>query len=702
MTQLVTPPEAIGASLPRVDARSKVIGAATYSAEHRIDGVLYGVIVLSTIARGEIVEIDATAARSVDGFVAIVSHENTPPLNGAVTGRPGLDKNLPLFNAKQIYFDRQPIAVVVATTLHAAQEAAALIRTTYGAQEAPLATLDDTRGVVFPPKQTSHDEPADMQRGDVFAARSASATVLRATYSTPVENHNPIEPHASIAVWDADRLTVYDATQGVFEERRKLAAVFGLPEENVRIISPYVGGGFGNKGSVWWHQCLTAAAARHVGRPLKVVLARDQMFAITGHRSKTVQRITFGSDVNGKIASFEHVITGETSMFDDFTESSGEYSAMAYAFPNVDIRHRLVRLNVGTPTFMRAPGEATGTYVLEAALDELAAELGLDPIELRLRNYAETDPNKKKPFSTKYLRECYRLGAERFGWERRPARPRSMRDGRELIGYGMAGGAYPAQIFKASASVTLSSDGTAIVRSGTHDMGQGTYTALAQIAASELGIDPQYVRLELGDTAFPRAMNSGGSTTIASVGSAVALACREIKRLQSEPHGSPAAALQASAQYEGGGERDKYSPYSFAAQFAEVAVDPDFGTVRVRRMFGMFDVGRVINPRLTRSQLIGGMTMGIGMALFEQTRIDPHSARMMNANLADYLIPTNADIGEIDAAVIGREDPIANPIGTKPVGEIGICGAAAAIANAVYNATGQRVRDLPIGPARLR
>ena len=701
MTQLHAPPQAVGTGLTRVDARAKVMGAATYTAEQRLDGLVYGVIVLSTIARGEIVAIDTTVAERVDGFVAVISHKNSPPLNGAVSGRPGLDKFLPLFNGTRIDFDRQPIAVVVATTLHAAQEAAALITTTYAGTEPPIATLDDSRAVLFPPKQTSHDEPADIKRGDTMAARIASVTVFRASYSTPVENHNPIEPHASIATWDEDRLTMYDATQGVFEERRKLAAVFCLPEENVRVISPYVGGGFGNKGSVWWHQCLTAAAAKHIGRPVKVVLGRDQMFAITGHRSNTVQRITFGSDPNGKITSFEHDITATTSMFDDFTESSGEYTAMAYAFPNVAIRHRLVRLNIGTPTFMRAPGEATGTYALEAALDEFAAEIGLDPIELRLRNYAETDLNKNKPFSSKYLRECYREGAERFGWKHRPARPRTLREGRELIGYGMAGGAYPAQIFKAAASVSIDADGFAVVRSGTHDMGQGTYTALTQIAAGELEIEPTCVRVELGDTAFPRAMNSGGSTTIASIGSAVALACREIRRRQRQGNGAPAAPLQASAVYEGSEERDRFSPYSFAAQFAEVAVDPDFGTVRVRRMFGMFDVGRVINLRLTRSQLIGGMTMGIGMALLERTRIDPRSARMMNANLADYLIPTNADIGQIDVDVIGREDPIVNPIGTKPVGEIGICGAAAAIANAVFNATGTRVRDLPIGPARL-
>lgn len=687
------------AAAERVDARAKVTGRATYAAEHHLAGSLHAVMVLASIARGRIAGIDLAAAERVEGYVAALTHENAPRLNGAVTGRPGLDKHLLLLDGDAIAYDRQPIAVVVAETLEAAHECAAAVAVRYETQP-PVTGLGDPRATRFAPEHTAHDEPPDIVRGDAAAARAGAAVVVATTVSTPFETHNPIEPHASIAHWEDDRLTIYDATQGVFEERRKLASVFGVPEENVRVVSPFVGGGFGNKGSVWTHQCLAAAAARLTRRPVKLALPREAMFATTGHRPRTVQTLTFGADRDGRVTSFAHDVLATTSTYDVFTESSGEYTAMAYAFPNVDIRHRLVRLNIGTPTFMRAPGEATGTFALETALDELAERVGIDPIELRLRNFADRDHHKDKPFSSNEQRACFARGAERIGWSRRGA-PRSLRDGTWLIGLGMAGGAYPAQIFAASAQVTLSAGGDAVVRSGTHELGQGSYTALAQIAATELGIEPARVRVELGDTTLPRAMNSGGSTTIASVGSAVALACRDISAQRRARDGAPAGDLTATAHFEQPKERAAWSCAAFAAQFAQVAVDPDFGSVRVQRMFGVFDVGRVINARLTHSQLIGGMTMGLGMALLEATRVDPRTGRIMNANLAEYLLPVNADIGEFDAQTVESSDNAVNLIGTKPVGEIGICGAAAAIANAVYNATGRRIRDLPITPAKL-
>jgi xanthine dehydrogenase YagR molybdenum-binding subunit len=686
---------ALGDGYERVDARAKVRGEARYASEHQRPGMLHAVMVTSTIAKGRIGAIDLAAAQAIPGFVDAITHENAPRLNGAITGRPGLDKQLLLLQDDRIRYDRQPIGIVLAETLIAAQRAAAAIRVTYET-ETPLARMDDPAARFVRPAQTAHGEPPEIERGDASAALARADVVLAATYTTAVENHNPIEPHASIAEWDGDRLTIYDGTQGVFEERRKLASVFGLPAESVHVISPFVGGGFGNKGSVWSHQCLAALAARHTGRPVKLVLQRDQMFATTGHRPRTIQRIRLGADRTGTIAALEHHVTGDTSTFDTFVESSGEYSSMAYAVPNVDIRHRLVPLNVGTPTFMRAPGEATGTYALEAALDELACELGIDPIELRLRNYTDVDHGKDKPFSSKHLRECYARGAERIGWAKRAPQPRSMRQGRELIGIGMAGGAYPSQIFDASADVVMAADGTVIVRSGTHELGQGSYTALAQIAADELGVPFERVRMELGDTNFPNAMNSGGSTTIASVGSAIALAARDIKAKLGGSTAAPGRELRARAQYTAAEKRDAYSSFSFAAQFAEVGVDVDLGTIRVRRMFGVFDVGRVINRRLAYAQCIGGMTMGVGMALLEATHRDPGTARIMNASLGDYHVPVNTDIGEIDAELIAEYDDIVNEIGTKPVGEIGICGVAAAIANAVYHATGRRVRDLPI------
>jgi xanthine dehydrogenase YagR molybdenum-binding subunit len=692
---------ALGDGVERVDARAKVQGAARYSAEHERPGLLHAVMVTATIANGRITTIDLAAARAVPGFVDALTHENAPRLNGAVTGRPGLDKNLLLLQDDRIRYDRQPVAVVLAESLLAAQRAAAALRVTYDV-EAPLARMDDPAARPARPTQTMHGDPPEIERGDAAAAFAHADVVLAATYTTPMENHNPIEPHASIAEWDGDRLTIHDATQGVFEERRKLADVFGIPAENVRVLSPFVGGAFGNKGSVWSHQVLAAAAARHSGRPVKLVLARDQMFATTGHRPQTVQHIRLGADRAGTIAALQHHVTSDTSTFDVYVESAGEYSSTAYAVPNVDIRHRVLPLNIGTPTFMRAPGEATGTYALESALDELSYALGIDPIDLRLRNHADDDPSNGKPFSSKHLRECYARGAERIGWAQRPPQPRSMRAGRELIGIGMAGGSYPSQIFNASAEITMDAGGDVIVRSGTHELGQGSYTALAQVAADELGIPLARVRMELGDTRFPSAMNSGGSTTVASVGSAIALAAREIKRKLGGSTAAPGREIQARADFSAPHKRDGYSSASFGAQFAEVAVDVDFGTIRVRRLFGVFDLGRVVNRRLAYAQCIGGMTMGVGMALLEATHRDPGTARVMNASLGDYHVPVNTDIGEIDAEMIAVYDDIVNEIGTKPVGEIGICGAAAAIANAVYHATGRRVRDLPIRSRDLR
>jgi xanthine dehydrogenase YagR molybdenum-binding subunit len=692
----------IGEPLERRDARRKVRGEATYAAEHVVPDCVHAVLVLSEIASGRILGFDASACERVPGYLGLLTHENVPSMDGSVTGRPGLDKRLLLLENDRVVYDRQPIAVAIATTLERAQEVAVALRVTYEAQR-PIAGIEDPRAVAYPPKATPHDEPADMARGDEAAARETAHAVLDVTYTTPIEHHNPIEPHASIARWDGDRLTIYDATQGVFEERRKLAHTFGIPEDHVRVLSPFLGGGFGCKGSVWPHQCLAAAAARYVGRPVKLVLGRDQMFGSTGHRPHTIQHLTLGAKRDGTVVSMRHDITAHTSQFDDWMEGSGEATTMMYAFPNVDIRHRLVKTNLGTPTFMRAPGEATGVFALECALDELAYELGIDPIALRLRNYAEEDPHKELPFTSKYQRECYERGAERFGWAKRDPRPRSMRDGRELVGMGMASAYYPSQRQKAGATVRIDREGNVVVKSGTQDLGTGSYTVFAQLAARELDVPVERVRFELGDTEMPVAPNSGGSMTVGSVGSAVALACRALKEkiAASARDGREHAELEATAVAEPGEEKKQFSPYAFGAQFAEVGVDPDFGTVRIRRMFGVFDVGRVLNARTLRSQFIGGMIMGIGMALLEQTKVDPTTARFMNANLADYLLPVHADIGEIEAEVLGYPDEHINPIGTKAAGEIGIVGSPAAIANAVFHATGRRVRDLPLHPAKL-
>lgn len=703
-----------GTPRERSDARAKVTGEARYSADVPVIEPLHAVLVVSTIARGRISAFDARETEATPGFVALLTYRNAPRLDGRVTGRPGVDKRLLLLESDRVECDRQPIAVVVGATFEAARDAAARLRVTYEA-EPPIPTLADPRARAFPPDRTPHGEPADIARGDAAAARAEAPIVHDATYTTPTEHHNPMEPHASIAAWDGDRLTIWDATQGIFEERRKLASVFGLPESHVRVVSHYVGGGFGAKGSVWYHQALAAAAARHVGRPVKLVLARDHMFGATGHRPETVQRLVLGAGRDGILRSLEHEVWAHTSMVDAWMEASGEVSTMLYACENVTVRHRLARINVQTPTFMRAPGECTGTFALECAMDELAYAVGIDPLELRLRNYAERDGHRDVPFSSKKLRECYALGAERFGWERRDPRPRATRDGRELVGLGVATAVYPANQSNASATVVLRRDGTALVRSGTQEIGNGTYTVMAQLAAEELGLPLERVRFELGDTLFPYAPNCGGSWTVATVGTAVAQACRAVRaQLRALAGGDVAPAdaalvlaaadreeLSADSDARPAEERARFSCYSFGAQFAEVAVDPELGTVRVRRMLGVFDVGRVLNPRLVHSQLVGGMTMGIGAALLEQGRVDPRTARIVNASLGEYLVPVCADVVGLDALVVEGYDEHANPIGTKAVGELGICGAVAAIANAVYHATGRRVRDLPIGPHRL-
>jgi xanthine dehydrogenase YagR molybdenum-binding subunit len=546
-----------------------------------------------------------------------------------------------------------------------------------------------------------------------------------------------MEPHATIAVWQgSDHVTLYDATQGLFGVKKKIAAVFGLAPENVRVICRYVGGGFGCKGSAWSHVALAVLGARVAGRPVKIAITRQQMFSLVGHRPKTVQTIALGAGADGKLIAIRHHVTSETSTFDEFVEPSAVQTRMLYACPNVQTRHRLVKIDVGTPTFQRAPGESTGTFALESAMDELAIALRIDPLELRLRNYAEKDPEDGRPWSSKSLRECYRLGAERFGWARRDVRPRSMRDGRWLVGWGMATATYPARQSAASAMATLRPDGTALVRAGSQDIGTGTFTIMTQIAADALATPFDHVTFDLGDTAFPETPVSGGSQTASSTGSAVKLACLELRRRLAEratgdaasplrglaiedvdfaggavrskadpgkqdPYGaivqrSGLPEISAEVHAEEKADRKKFSTHSFGADFVEVKVDEDLGVVRVSRFVGAFAAGKILNAKTARSQFIGGIVWALGMALEEQTKRDRRSARVVTRDLADYHVPVNADVPTIDVVLVPEDDPHVNEIGAKGIGEIGITGAGAAIANAVAHATGRRVRDLPI------
>jgi xanthine dehydrogenase YagR molybdenum-binding subunit len=726
----------IGAPVDRVDGRLKVTGAATYSAEWPMPGVAHGFMVLSTIAKGRIRAIDVSRAGREPGVIAVMTSRNAPRL--VTTGQAaGNDKAQMVLQSDEIVYDRQPVAVVLADTFERAQYAASLITVHYDV-EAPQTTF--AMGTPYKP-QAVHGQDADHQRGDAVSALAVAAVKVDNVYTTPIEHHNPMEPHATIARWDGDTLTVYDASQGVFGVRTRLAGMFGVAPENVRVISKYIGGGFGGKGSAWPHVILTAMAAKMIGRAVKIALWRPQMWGSVGYRSPTVQRVALGANADGTLVSTIHEVHSQTSQIDEFVESSGILTTMLYASPALLVTHRLTRLNVGTPTYMRAPGESSGSFALESAMDELAYAVQLDPIELRLRNYAETDQDAKLPFSSKSLRECYRAGADAFDWKRRTPAPGSMRDGRMLVGIGMAGATYPTNRSAASAVARIDAQGKAVVQSGGVDIGTGSYTAFSQVAADALGIPVEQITFGLGDTRMPNAPNAGGSQLTASVGSAVKLAALAARNkvaqlaiadansplfraapeaiaatggrlfLQSDPaRGETYAAIiarsggtpvEGRADAKPGDEKKQYSMHAFGAQFAEVRVDPDLGTVRVVRQLGAFAAGRIINAKLARSQYIGGMTMGLGMALLEETRRDDRTGRVMTANLAEYLLPVHADVPATEAILVEEVDPHVNEIGVKGIGEIGIVGAAAAIANAVYHATGKRIRDLPITPDKL-
>jgi xanthine dehydrogenase YagR molybdenum-binding subunit len=704
---VVTGAPSVGAPLDRVDGRLKVTGAARYSAEIPVTNPSYAVIVQSTIASGRVARLDTAAAEKVPGVLRILTHENAPRL-AEKTGSPPAGRVLTLLQDDVVRYNGQPIALVVADTLEHATDAAHLVRAHYAATATPATDMRAGKAGAYPPSG-GRSKP-DSSKGDVAAGLAAADVRVEQTYTTPIENHNPMEPHATIAAWEGDELTVYDATQYVIGDRDTVAKTLGIPPEHVRLVSYFVGGGFGCKGSVWSHVPLAAMAAREVGRPVKLVLTRRQMYGPVGARPETEQRIALGAKHDGTLTAIRHESVSHTSRFEDFLEPAAMQTRMLYDSPNIETKHRLVKLDLGTPTFQRAPGEATGTFALESAMDELAAALHMDPLALRLKNYAETDPESGKPWSSKSLRECYRVGAERFGWAKRNAVPRSMRDGDVLIGYGMATATYPTNRSKASASARLLRDGTgvrALVQTASQDIGTGTYTVMTQVAADALGLAPEQVRFELGDSRMPPSPVSGGSMTAASTGSAVQAACLELRKqmtaLRSPGESDadllarqPGGMLEARADSAPGPERQQYSMHSFGAVFVEARVDRDLGEIRIPRIVGTYGAGRILNAKTAHSQLVGGVVWGVGMALEEETLVDGRTGRYMNADLAEYHVPVNADIGALDVSFVDEEDPHVNPIGVKGIGEIGITGVAAAIANAVYNATGVRVRELPI------
>jgi xanthine dehydrogenase YagR molybdenum-binding subunit len=705
----------IGQPISRVDGRQKVTGAAPYAAEHDVPNVAHGAIVRSTVASGRITTIDGAAAERAPGVIAVLTHRNAPRLAyrpHRASSDPQRGEKLRVLQDDRVSHQGQPIALVVANTLEEAVHAATLVRVTY----APGAAVTDvTRAEpVLPPVQKTDQgevQPAVSQRGDPEAALAAAEVKVDQTYVHPRENHNPIELHATVAAWDGDRLTLWDKTQWVDNVAAEMAAVFDIPAENVRVHSPFVGGAFGSGLRVWPHVTLAALGARVTGRPVKIMLSRREMYYGTGFRPHTVQRVAVGATREGRLTAIIHDGFQETSTYEDYDEALVDASRFLHSCPNVYTRRRSARLHEHTPTWMRAPGEASGIFALECAMDELAVALRLDPVELRLRNEPAQDEFRKLPFSSRSTRECYRVAAERFGWSRRNPEPRSMRDGRWLLGWGMASATYPANWAPASASARLLPNGTAEVASASSDIGPGTWTSMTQVAAETLGLPIERVKFTLGDSQLPRAPQQGGSMTMASVGSAVQAACRKVREDALARGGGDdlAAAMrrigrpvEATADSSPGADARRFSKHAFGAVFAEVAVDPDFGETRVRRIIGAYGAGRIVNPKTTRSQAIGGMIGGIGMALMEHSVVDRRNGRVPNANLAEYAVPVHADSPPVMEAIFLEEhDPHVNPLGVKGVGEIAIVGLAPAIANAVFHATGKRIRELPITPDKL-
>ena len=740
-------PDIIGAPVDRTDGRLKVTGGARYSAEVQMPGLVYGAIVTSTISDGRVASMDTAAAQKAPGVVAVFTPFNMPrlPKDSAMgVGASPAAKKLALLQDDAVHYFLQPIGVVVADTLERANHAATLVGVTYE-EGKPLAGLVSHLHEAFSHEISgSNKQPADTSENSPTAALNSAPVSIAQVYQTPTENHNPMEPHATIASWDGDRLTIFDSTQGIFTTRNRVAGIFGLHDDNVRVICHYVGGGFGSKGPVWAHTMLAAMCAKEVKRPVKIALERAQMYNNTGSRAHTYQAFAAGADKEGKLAAIKHDATNDTSNFDDFTEASTVATRMLYACADIQTTQRLVRLSIGSPSYMRAPGEAPGMFALECGMDELARELKMDPIALRLKNYANIDPEKKLPFSSKSLRECYARGAAEFGWNKYQAspEPRSLREGDWLVGYGMATATYPTNRSPSNASACLNADGTALVQAGTQDLGTGTYTIMTQVSAGTLGLPMDKVRFELGDSLLPKTPVSGGSQTAASTGSAVQAACVAVLEklvamaisdvnsplsnaaaqdvvaadgrlsLKSDPSkGESFVAILARAKVPrleakadaapDKEEKKKFSMHAFGAQFAEVRVHQTTGEVRVSRWVGAFGIGKRLNEKTCRSQLQGGIVFGIGMALMEQTIADERDARLVNPNLAEYHVPVNADVPEIDVIFVDEEDTHINPLGVKGVGEIGITGAPAAIANAVYHATGVRVRELPITPDKL-
>jgi xanthine dehydrogenase YagR molybdenum-binding subunit len=730
----------IGKPTNRVDGPAKVTGAAKYAAEFNLPNLLYGVVVSSPIAKGRISKIDAAPVLALAGVQQVFTHENVPSLAWLDRSyqddvAPGGSPFRPLHDA-EIRFSQQPVALVVADTFELARYGASLLEIEYE-QEEHRTDLTQHIDDAYPPGHGKSGYQAPQSRGNFGRGLRESTASMEGQYSHHAQHHNPMEMFATTVEWLAEKkLKVYDKTQGAPNSQQYITKVFGLSKDDAQVISKYTGGGFGSGLRPQYQLFMAVLAALELKRSVRVSLTRQQMFSF-GHRPHTLQHVALATNADGSLAGINHYAVAETSQFEDFTENVVGWSGLLYDCQNVKLGYRLAKLDVYTPLDMRAPGATTGSFALEVALDEMAYAAGLDPLELRIRNYADFDQAQNKPFSSKKLRECYREGAAKFGWEKRSPAPRSMREGRRLVGWGMAGGVWDATQQKAAAKASLNADGHLTVGSAANDIGTGTYTIMTQIAAECMGLPLEAVTFELGDTTLPPAPIQGGSWTASSVGTAVKEVCAALgeellKQAQKMDHPAfkgvkiddvefvngqmrqrldPTQAVVLRDLVQASGEprieaentakpamltQRKYSMHAHNAVFAEVQVDEELGTIHVTRVVNAVAAGRIINPKTARSQIMGSVVWGISMALMEESIMDHRFGRYMNHNYAEYHIPVNADVHAIDVVFVHEDDDIVNPLGVKGLGEVGLLGVAAAITNAVYHATGKRIRDLPI------
>lgn len=729
-------------ALDRVDAKQKVTGAAKYAAEYQIPGLTYAVLVESTIAKGRIKSIDTKKAENAPGVLAVIYHGNAPKVPGYQTGGdpgqpPTGGEPFRIFQNALIYFAGQPIAVVVADTYERALYAAALVKTDYSKDEHQT-SVEANKDKAALPKGPRF---ADYVRGEANAYKNATIKI-EAEYIIPVEVHNPMELHATTAFWDGeDKVTVYEKTQGVKSTQKSIMDAFKLKEQNVQVNADYVGGGFGSGLRTWPHVIASVLAAKKINKPVKLVLTRSQMFTMVGYRPYAWQKIGLGATPDGKLTGLTHEAISETSTYEEFTERTVDISKIMYACPNVNTSYKIIALDKSTPTWMRGPGEATGAYALESAIDELSYALNIDPVELRIKNHADVDPQRNLPWSSKYLKECYVKGAEAIGWNKRNPKPNSMREGEWQLGYGIGSGPFGASRGRATVKAILLANGSLVLQSAVSDSGPGTATSMVGIATEAFGLPPDKITFELGDSSLPPGPTQGGSTTTSTLGSAVHDVCVALQQKMAEQATAKEGSvfknakpedlvfakgfitlktdaskkiayadvlkqnnlseLEVTKDSQAGDERNKYSMYSFAVHFVQVLVHPLTGVVRIKKVVTVADAGKIINKKTAGSQIMGGVVSGIGMALMEEGVFDHRFGRYVNNNLADYHVPVSADVPHIEALFIDKPDPVINPMGSKGLGEIANVGFAAAVANAVYHATGKRVRDLPITPDKL-